>query len=415
MSDQFRAITNTTVGQMAPFLHTTQAQALPEAPAGYEQYIDVAMERKYLPPYEGGAGAAFGDTTATGTAMSYRIDAIDCIRRVWLEVVVGIPAGTPGTYIRLQQCAPLRMVLNPQFVYQTQTVFVPDMLSQLVDCLNHDSQEKQVDRLKELYYSQTPAQRSTLATAAQTFLIPIPTYWLRDPKKAPYFRTLSEFVEFRCNLGSLASILETDYTVPTLAISQAPRLLVEYTTLPTVSKAYMASLINSANGWLQLVQEWQTSVISASLGAGTTDSGLLNITSLRRETPVFYFLFRPASFATNYTTGYADFDAAYLPSFVTIQYDNGTIQPRMSVAHLRRQHFQRFNTPSEWAVLPIPFAQLLEEQNQTSGSVDCSLMNNLQVRFEWNTATSINLHVAVVIPSYNQVQQLGTQFLKIAQ
>ena len=32
----------------------------------------------------------------------------------------------------------------------------------------------------------------------------------------------------------------------------------------------------------------------------------MNITSLRRETPVFYFLFRPTSFATNYTTDYAE-------------------------------------------------------------------------------------------------------------
>jgi hypothetical protein len=88
-----------------------------------------------------------------------------------------------------------------------------------VDCLNHDTAEKQVDRLNELYYTQTPAQRSTLATASQTFLIPIPTYWFRDPKKAPYLRTLSEFVEFRCTLGRLANILETDYTSTTHAPS----------------------------------------------------------------------------------------------------------------------------------------------------------------------------------------------------
>lgn len=414
MSDQFRAVTNTTVGQMAPFLHTKQAQALPEAPAGYEQYIDVAMERKYITPFEGGS-FAFGAATALGNDMTFRIDSLDTLRRVWLEVTVGIPGGTPGTFIRLQQCAPLRMIEALSFVYQNQTTFPPDMLSQLVDCLNHDTAEKQADRLPELYYTQTPAQRSTLATASQTFLIPIPTYWFRDPKKAPYLRTLSEFVEFRCTLGRLANILETDYTSPTLAISAPPRLLVEYNTLPTVSKAYMASLINTGNGWLQLIQDWQTSVIAASLGAGTTNSGSLQINSLRRETPVFYFLFRPASFATNYTTGFADFDAAYLPSFVTLQYDNGTIQPRMPVSHLRRQHFQRFNTASEWGVLPICFAQLIEEQNQVSGSVDCSLMNNLTVIFEWNTATSINLHIQVMIPSYNQVQQLGTQYIKMAQ
>ena len=160
MSDQFRAVTNTTVGQMAPFLHTQQAQALPEAPAGYEQYIDVAMERKYITPFEGGA-FAFGVATALGNNMTFRVDSIDTIRRVWLEVPVGIPGGTPGTYIRLQQCAPLRMIEALSFVYQNQTVFAPDMLSQLVDCLNCDTAEKQTDRLSELYYSQTPAQRST--------------------------------------------------------------------------------------------------------------------------------------------------------------------------------------------------------------------------------------------------------------
>lgn len=414
MSDQFRAVLNATAGQMAPFLHTNDPAALPEAPAGYGQFVDVAMERKYITPFEGGT-FAFGAATATGTPATFRIDSIDRLRRVWLEVVVGIPGGAPGTFIRLQQAAPLRMVEAPSFVYQNQTVFTPDMLSQLVDCLNHDTDEKQRDRLSELYYSQTPAQRSTLATAAQTFLIPIPTYWFRDPKKAPYLRTLSEFVEFRMTLGRLANILETDYTSPTLAISSTPRLLVEYDTYSSRTKAYMASMINQGNGIIQLIQEWQSSVISSSLSSGTTNSGSLSITSLRRETPVFYFLFRPASFTTNYTTGYADFDAAYLPSFVTLQYDNGTIQPRMSVSHLVRQHFQRFNTASQWGVLPIPYAQLLEEADQTSGSIDCSLMNNLTVVFEWNTATSINLHISVLIPSYNQVQQLGTQYLRIAQ
>ena len=172
---------------------------------------------------------------------------------------------------------------------------------------------------------------------------------------------------------------------------------------------------HSAQGLVTLVQDWQNSVISASIGAGTTNSGALAITGLRRETPIFWVLIRPASFTTNYTTGFAQFDYNNLPNFVTLAYDNGTLLERVDVRHLLREFFKRQCTASEWPVIPINFAQVLEESGHlTSGSVDNNLLTNLTITLEWTAATTINLHAQVYAPTYNQVQQYNGQLIKVA-
>lgn len=415
MSDVFTAIQNAGVGPMAPYLHTDAATAIATAPVGYDMLNDVAAERVYKVPQESGV-PAFGLATATGNQLTYRVDNVDRIKRMFWEVVVNAPGGTPGTYNRLQQCAPLRMLEQVTLEYQQQTFHPADFMGLLLDVLNHEPAEKQVDMLNELYYSQSTGLRDTLALGTQTFRVPIPTYWYRCADKAPYSRGLPGWIEVKMTLGRLANILETDYTNPTMTLASVPRLLVEYETYSMNSKAYLEALTKQARtGLMTLVQDWQNAVVSASLGAGTTDSTALAITGLRRETPVYYVLVRPASFTTSYTTGFAQFSYSNLPNFVTLSYDNGDLLKRFDVRHLIRDHFKSQCTASEWPVIPINFAQVLEEaRHTTSGSVDNNLLTNLTIRLEWTVATTINLHIQVYAPTFNQVQQYNGQLIRVA-
>lgn len=415
MSDVATAIQNAGVGPMSVYTHTDAATAIASAPVGYDMLNDVANERVYKVPQESGV-PAFGLDTATGSQLTYRVDNVDRIKAMYWEVTVNAPGGTPGTYNRLQQCAPLRMLEQVTNEYQQQTFHPSDFMGLLLDCLNHETQEKQVDMLAEYYYSQSTGLRDTLALSTQTFRVPIPVYWYRKPEKAPYSRALPGWIEVKMTLGRLANILETDYTSPTMTLASVPRLLVEYETYTMNTKAYLDALTKqAATGLLTLVQDWQSSVVSASLGAGTTDSTALAITGLRRETPVFYVLVRPASFTTSYTKGFAQFDYANLPNFVTLSYDNGDLLKRVDVRHLIKEHFKTQCTSSEWPVIPINFAQVLEEtRHTTSGSVDNNLLTNLTIRLEWTVATTINLHIQVYCPTFNQVQQYNGQLIRVA-
>lgn len=415
MSDVFTAKANAGVGPFAPFLHSDQGTAIATAPTSYSMLTDVAEERKYVVAQESGTGS-FGLATAQGTPLTFRVDNVDRIIAAYVEIVVNAPGGTPGTYNRLQQCAPLRMLEALTLEYQQQTFHAGDFFGLLIESLTHDTKEKQADVLSEYYFSQSTAQRDTLALAAQTFRIPVPTYWYRKEEKAPYSRALPGWIEIKMYLGRLANILETDYTNPTMTLAASPRLLVEYETYSTDSKMYLQSLTQMGEtGLITLVQDWQSVVLNPSLGAGATNSGALPITGLRRETPVYYIIIRPASFTTSYTTGFAQFSRSNLPDFVTLAYDNGDLLKRFSVTHLLKQFFKRQCTASEWPMIPINFAQLLEDtRNTTSGSVDNNLLNNFNVTLEWTVATSINLHIQLYCPTFNQVQQYNGQLIRVA-
>lgn len=415
MSDIFTSYASAGVGAMAPFLHSDAGTAIVHAPRGYSMMTDRVQERKYVVAQEGGT-AAFGIATAQGTPLTFRVDNIDRIHAMYVEVIVNVPGGTPGTFNRLQQCAPLRMLEALTLEYQQQTFHAGDFFGLLIDSLNHDTAEKQLDVLAEYYYSQSAGQRDTLALATQTFRIPVPTYWYRKEEKAPYSRALPGWIELKMYLGRLANILETDYTNPTMTLVSTPRLLVEYETYSTDTKLYLQSLTQmDKSGLITLVQDWQNVVINSSLGAGATTSGALAVTGLRRETPVYYVIVRPASFTTSYTTGFAQFDYNNLPDFITMSYDNGDLLKRSPVRYLIKQHFKDQCTASEWPVIPINFAQVLEDvRDMTSGSVDNNLLNNLTLTLEWNTATSINLHITVYVPTFNQVQQYNGQLIRVA-
>lgn len=415
MSNLYTAKLNAGVGPFAPYLHTDAATAIASAPTGYQMLGDIADERVYKPPQEPGT-PAFGLATATGSQLTFRVDNIDRIKSMYVELTVNAPGGTPGTYNRLLQCAPLRFFEAVTLDYQQQTFHPSDFMGLLVKALSHATAEKQADLLSEYYYSQSAGVRDTLALSTQTFRVPIPTYWFEQLEKAPYSRALPGWIELKLTMGRLANILETDYTNPTMTLTGAPRLIVEFETYSSDTKMYMQSLtLNSAQGLITLVQDWQNAVISASIGAGTTNSGALAITGLRRETPIFWVLIRPASFTTNYTTGFAQFDYNNLPNFVTLAYDNGTLLERVDVRHLIREFFKRQCTASEWPVIPINFAQVLEESGHlTSGSVDNNLLTNLTITMEWTAATTINLHAQVYAPTYNQVQQYNGQLIKVA-
>lgn len=419
MSNRFTAYINGTVGQLSPFLRTKDLATYPRLPQQYGVITDFIREQRTYTAYSAPAVPAFGSATV-GSTIQFRIDSLDQPARMWVLLTVAAPTQTGGTYIRLANGAPLAMLRNLNIQYQTQSVLQPPMYPLLLQTYMEDDYFKQYDRLNELYLSQTAAERNTLAAAAQTFRIPVPTYWLKDEALAYWQRGLSEFVQFIFDLGDLQQILEYDGTVPVMAISSGPQLIMEYFTLPTELKTAFAGITSQGpNGVMSLITDWQEgTIVNATstnpIAAGTTDTGYLAVQQLRGETPSFLFVVRPSTYNTAGQNSRYQLDMQFLPTTIELRYVNGTLLEQIDVRHLIRSHFRRFQTGREVAIIPVNFADDCESIRQASGSIDNSYLTQLEVRFTWSGAGApVNTAVAVWCPRYNQVQQMQTQLKKI--
>lgn len=416
MSDAFRIQSNTTIGVFSPWLHSQNPALCPRWPRNHAIIADFTRDNDVKSTFEAPGTVTFGGVNSLGSLIKFSISEADRALRLFLQITVGVPTGTPGTYIRLARGAPMAMLGNVEYQYQQKQLYQAFDRELLWATTLHEPNEKSIDRQRELYLTQTPAQRNTLALATQTFYIPIPNYWIGryEEEKSPILRALTERIELRISMGSIGDILETDYTVPALTIVGQPQLHLERDAYTIGTRGALNSLCMTPKGVVTLYREWQTCQLTNLLASGTTDSGYLRVTSMRREGPYWLIVLRPATATTAYAGARYELSAADLPTTIEIRTANGLFMQETNVAFLIRKNFRRFFTSPEYPVIPIVFADDIESPDQTSGSMDFTYLPDLDIRLRWTAgATTRDLRVDLDAATWNAQNQQGTQIQRV--
>jgi hypothetical protein len=338
----------------------------------------------------------------------------DRFEQLWLVVTIAALNVVGGTYKYLCDGFGLALIDRIEFrsnnqlihtVYPTKSTF-----ARFDRSYTTDEREK---IYPQVGLGMTTAERSAAATGAQTFYIPVDSFWHDDATKDLIIPGLSTNLFVYVYLRADSDLVETDGAAPA-----SPATIITYTNVAlrtelihTDARTRQMQVARVAGGnKLTMLYKETVAIPSFTVASGSTTSGLINIEGLTGAIQeLFIEVRRRADTTTAYSKKWFNFLYSQIPDTVRITSNNNSDVLRL----IRLKDFlkpiseQNRYSGGVARVAAIVFAETPESALTATGHLDMQLLTQPRMTLTWDTALTEDVEVTLWGVTRNWVEHDG--------
>lgn len=342
--------------------------------------------------------------------------AADRLHELWLEFTVTALTTTGGTYRRLVDLFGYLCIDHIDYWSNNQvpqTVWPP-----LEDVYRYFKENDLIWRQTVLGPmvggDLTDAQRSTLATAAQTFRVPLRAWFSETkghglvlPAQASQLR-----IDIFFKTIATSDLIQTDGTAPviTFAAAPTPQLRAKVSHVDQSTRARWVGATMTELGLTRMFEGLQM-LTGQAIAANTQDSGRIQLPNLTAACSRLVIFVRPATAFVALSSRPTDFRDSLLPTYINWKVGNSDIWHQMPVKNWLVKSYSnasgRYDGPYV-PIIEIPFDELPQLKNTATGHLNLQNLQNHSIQLLWD-APGVTENVVVDFISFckNWVQEQG--------
>lgn len=324
--------------------------------------------------------------------------------RVKLDTIT--PAGV-GTYARLCDYPFFSFVRNVELNYVQYNLQTITPIAYYAKFLrDHDIQHYEV--MESLMNAGlTPAQRNTLAAAAQEFFVYLKPYWYGVNGHVPAVAGLGNLLTFKISFASAQDFIQTDYTLGATTTILEIEPFIDIVNTVGSERQECIAYTQTREGRTFLIEETQpTDYVLIPSGSTTAKIPLNRFTAPLSE---LYFIFQPnVDVVTSYAKKLYELNPADIQRISRLILRNGLqrevihdfSRPTLQMAdHWQKHHNTQYRKPLGY----LRWGEIAGLKNVSTGSINPVNLDQLELYLEFTSALPEDYVISLISFGYNWI------------
>lgn len=343
-------------------------------------------------------------STSTISSTYQTLKNADRFERWWISMTVSALTATGGTYKRL--CDGFGLFVIDHIELRNGATLLQTIYPG-VETFERFMKEKDNETCQKLWplvgLGLTPAQRNTLATAAQTFTIPVEFYWRDDPTKDPIVPAVANGFTVVVYWRDPSLLIQTDGTSPAYTVTSCT-LRQELIQTEDDTRAEQLSMVMNGNSIEYLYDEsTQPQPVVVTAGATSAQIPLTGLTGACKQITLYVRLQSDQNTAYGYD--WTNLSQSLNPDSISIYSNNTPIMRTMRLKDfLQLVQDARYYTGAPWAGIVIPLTEAPESLSHVIGHANLTSVANPVLNLAWDTAIAANLVISTDYRTFNFIQ-----------